>query len=201
MMKVTVEIVTGTYMVKEVSENATVRNLKEEIAAELNLPAKRLILLVGENESRRVVMDYEDEVSLLDLGVSDGSHMYLFFKHLDLVSREENAATEEDVLAKTQLRRGKGGEEEEGDDEMEVDKDHEGAKRDEEVASNQGDDEEKNEEEVDESEAKEGGGGGGGGGEEGNGAEDGEKEAKGNGDGEKETVAKDEEGDVDDNNE
>ncbi|CAN8315720.1 unnamed protein product [Cochlearia groenlandica] len=99
-MKVSVEIITGTFIDTDVSENATVRNLKEKLAKEVKLSVNRLILVVrydeeeeeGEDqERRRMVMEDEDEMLLRDLGVGEDSHVYLFFKHLDLVSKEDRS--------------------------------------------------------------------------------------------------------------
>ncbi|KAL1216972.1 hypothetical protein V5N11_013898 [Cardamine amara subsp. amara] len=105
-MKVTVEILTGTFIDTEVNENATVRDLKENIATELKLPVKRLILLVGDDENRRIVMENEDEMMLRDLGVIEDSHMYLFFMHPDLVFEKERSREEEEISSDAENRRG-----------------------------------------------------------------------------------------------
>lgn len=90
-MKVSVEIITGTFIDTEVRENATVKELKEKIATDVKLSVKRLILVVGDEDERRMVMEDEDEMMLRDLGVIEDSHMYLFFKHPDLVYKEERS--------------------------------------------------------------------------------------------------------------
>ncbi|CAA7049558.1 unnamed protein product [Microthlaspi erraticum] len=90
-MKVSVEIITGTFIDTEVRENATVKELKEKIATDVKLSVKRLILVVGGEDERRMVMEDEDEMTLRDLGVIEDSHMYLFFKHPDLVHKEERS--------------------------------------------------------------------------------------------------------------
>ncbi|CAH8382023.1 unnamed protein product [Eruca vesicaria subsp. sativa] len=74
-MKVSVEIITGTFIDTEVNEDATVRELKEKIATEVQLSVSRLILMVGHEEERRMVMEDEDEMMLKDLGVREDSHI------------------------------------------------------------------------------------------------------------------------------
>ncbi|KAF8056810.1 hypothetical protein N665_1267s0012 [Sinapis alba] len=112
-MKVSVEIITGTFIDAEVSENATVKELKEKIATEVKLSVKRLILVVKDKEEiRRMVKDDEDEMKLIDLGVKEDSHMYLFFKHPDLVYKEERSqgrgddASVEEVSSEAESKRG-----------------------------------------------------------------------------------------------
>ncbi|KAL0710581.1 hypothetical protein Bca4012_017559 [Brassica carinata] len=119
-MKVNVEIITGTFIDAEVSENATVKELKEKIAKEVKLSVKRLILLVGNGEEiRRMVKDDEDEMKLTDLGVKEDSHIYLFFKHPDLVCKEERSqgrgddASVEEVSSEAESKRGNKEEDEE----------------------------------------------------------------------------------------
>ncbi|CAH8390941.1 unnamed protein product [Eruca vesicaria subsp. sativa] len=111
-MKVSVEIITGTFIHAEVNENATVKELKEKIATEVKLSVKRLILVVGDGEEiRRMVKDDEDEMKLMDLGVKEDSHMYLFFKHPDLVYKEERSqgrvddASVEEVSSEAESKR------------------------------------------------------------------------------------------------
>lgn len=112
-MKVSVEIITGTFIDTEVSENATVKELKEKIATEVKLSVKRLILVVKDGEeSRRLVKDDEDEMKLIDLGVKEDSHVYLFFKHPDLVCKEDRSqgrvddASVEEVSSEAESKRG-----------------------------------------------------------------------------------------------
>ncbi|KAF3513557.1 hypothetical protein F2Q69_00001494 [Brassica cretica] len=112
-MKVNVEVITGTFIDAEVSENATVKELKERIATEVKLSVKRLILVVeDEEESRRLVKDDEDEMKLIDLGVKEDAHMYLFFKHPDLVYKEEKSqgrgdnASVEELSSEAESKRG-----------------------------------------------------------------------------------------------
>ncbi|VVB07408.1 unnamed protein product [Arabis nemorensis] len=96
-MKLSVEIITGTFIDTVVSENATVKQLKEKISTEVKLPVRRLILVFGNEEERRMLMDDEDEIMLRDLGMREDSHMYLFIKNLDLVSMEERSLEGDDV--------------------------------------------------------------------------------------------------------
>ncbi|WOH03220.1 hypothetical protein DCAR_0522616 [Daucus carota subsp. sativus] len=75
-MKVVIEILTGKLFYIQVEEDATVADLKREIGAQENLPYDRLLLMLGIN-----LMHY-NEVSLVEYGVRDGSHLYLFFNSL-----------------------------------------------------------------------------------------------------------------------
>ncbi|KAG2308839.1 hypothetical protein Bca52824_028587 [Brassica carinata] len=118
-MRVNVEIITGTFINTEVSETATVKELKEKIAKEVQLSVRRLILVVGHEEERRMVREDEDETMLINLGVREDSHMYLFFKHPDLVYKEERSqekgdgACMEEVSSEAESNRGNGQEDEE----------------------------------------------------------------------------------------
>ncbi|KAF8096076.1 hypothetical protein N665_0318s0025 [Sinapis alba] len=125
-MKISVEVITGTFIDAEVSENATVKELKEKIATEVKLSVKRLILVVKDKEEiRRMVKDDEDEMKLIDLGVKEDSHMYLFFKHPDLVYKEERSqgrgddASVEEVSSEAESKRGNKEEDEEAKGEEE----------------------------------------------------------------------------------
>ena len=75
-MRVVVEILTGKLFYIEVRANAMVADLKREIGAQENLPHDRLILVLSSNPSRLM---NENELALVDYGVRDGSHVYLFF--------------------------------------------------------------------------------------------------------------------------
>ncbi|KFK31129.1 hypothetical protein AALP_AA6G071700 [Arabis alpina] len=124
-MKLNVEIITGTFVDTEVSENATVKELKEKISTEMKLPVKRLILVVGNEEERRMLMDDGDEMILRDLGIREDTHMYLFFMHLDLVSKEEGSqegddVSVEEISSEAESRRIENGEEEEDDDKAKI---------------------------------------------------------------------------------
>lgn len=81
-MKVVVEILTGNLFYIQVGNDATVGDLKKEIEAQENLPRQRMILVVDKNQSHPRIND-EDAASLVDCGVQDGSHIYLFFSHLE----------------------------------------------------------------------------------------------------------------------
>ncbi|KAL7000169.1 hypothetical protein U1Q18_001319 [Sarracenia purpurea var. burkii] len=80
-MRVVVEILTGTLFYIQVKENATVADLKKEIGAQENLPSDRLILILGGVNLSCLMI--ENELSLVDYGVQDGSHVYLFFDPLN----------------------------------------------------------------------------------------------------------------------
>ncbi|KAL7185739.1 hypothetical protein ACSBR2_027658 [Camellia fascicularis] len=74
-MRVVVEILTGTLFYIQVSDNATVADLKREIVAQERLPHDRLVPILGNNLSHLM---NDNELSLSDYGVRDGSHVYLF---------------------------------------------------------------------------------------------------------------------------
>ncbi|GMY18524.1 Ubiquitin domain containing protein [Fagus crenata] len=76
-MRVVVENLTGTLFYIELGNDATLADLKKEIEDQQNLPSDRLILILDTNRSRRM-NDDGDGVSLVDCGVQDGSHIYLF---------------------------------------------------------------------------------------------------------------------------
>ncbi|KAF7823124.1 putative ubiquitin superfamily protein [Senna tora] len=78
-MKVVVENLTGTLFYAQVGNDASVADLKREIEAHQKLPYHRLILIL--DSDRCPLMN--EESSLVDCGVQDGSHIYLFFYPLD----------------------------------------------------------------------------------------------------------------------
>ncbi|PIM99498.1 Ubiquitin-like protein [Handroanthus impetiginosus] len=80
-MKLVAEILTGALFYVEVEENSTVGDLKKVIGNQENLPSNRLILFL--NVDQRNSLLENDEVSLKEYEVQDGSHIYLFFKPLD----------------------------------------------------------------------------------------------------------------------
>ncbi|ONK74767.1 uncharacterized protein A4U43_C03F9940 [Asparagus officinalis] len=73
-MKVGVEILSGRFFYIEVDDNATVENLKREIASKEKFQEQRLILV---HKTGRVIRDHRR--SLVESGVCDGSIVYLFF--------------------------------------------------------------------------------------------------------------------------
>ncbi|KAJ6683466.1 hypothetical protein OIU85_007179 [Salix viminalis] len=84
-MKVAVEILTGTLFYIEVGNDATVADLKKEIGAQQKLPQDRLILFLDNKQTRLISSeDQGDGATLVDCGVRDGSHIYLFFDPVDL---------------------------------------------------------------------------------------------------------------------
>ncbi|KAL5794045.1 hypothetical protein ACOSP7_002639 [Xanthoceras sorbifolium] len=85
-MKVVVEILIGTLFYIQVGDDATVADLKKEIAAQEKLPCDRLILVLdsgNDDQERPILTDDQDGDSLVDCGVKDGSKIYLFFKSID----------------------------------------------------------------------------------------------------------------------
>lgn len=86
-MKVVVENLTGTLFSIEVSNDATVEDLKREIENQQKLPSDRFVFILDTDE-RTVITKEEEKVSLLDYGIQDGSRIYLFFTPLDDDSTE-----------------------------------------------------------------------------------------------------------------
>ncbi|XVF71457.1 hypothetical protein PTKIN_Ptkin12aG0039100 [Pterospermum kingtungense] len=79
-MNVVVEILTGTLFYVQVNDDATVGDLKKEIESRENLPGDRMIMTVDDHhKNQNQVISEEDGTSLVDCGVQDGSHIYLFF--------------------------------------------------------------------------------------------------------------------------
>ncbi|KAJ1404342.1 Ubiquitin-like domain superfamily [Sesbania bispinosa] len=86
-MKVVVENLTGTLFYIQVGNDATVEDLKKEIEAQQKLPCDRLILIL-DTDSSPLMTKEEEKASLIDCGVQDGSHIYLFFNPLDDDSKD-----------------------------------------------------------------------------------------------------------------
>lgn len=84
-MKVSVSILTGAFFYVEVANDAKVCHLKREIEARMEIPYDRLILLldIGEDCGTCLVEETKDGATLAEVGIRDGSHIYLFFKPLD----------------------------------------------------------------------------------------------------------------------
>ncbi|KAK4845865.1 hypothetical protein QYF36_009980 [Acer negundo] len=84
-MKVAVEILTGPLFYIEVGNDATVGGLKKEIASQQELPCDRLILTLDleNDQDRMIIKDDQDEDSLVDCGIKDGSKIYLSFTPID----------------------------------------------------------------------------------------------------------------------
>ena len=78
-MKLQVEILTGKFFYIEVGDDGKVADLKRVIGDQENLPDDRLILILYNNEDNQGVLMKEDDTSLVDYGVQDGSLLYLFF--------------------------------------------------------------------------------------------------------------------------
>ncbi|XP_038692571.1 uncharacterized protein LOC119990633 [Tripterygium wilfordii] len=85
-MWVVVEILTGNLFYIQLGNDATVADLRREIGAQRNLPHDRLILIPDKNRCHcdyMISRDHEDGASLVDCGIHDGSHIYLFFNPPD----------------------------------------------------------------------------------------------------------------------
>lgn len=72
-MQIVIEILTGKLFYIQVEEDATVADLKKQIGAQENLPHDRLLLMLD------ISLMNQNEASLVEYGVRDGSHLYLFF--------------------------------------------------------------------------------------------------------------------------
>lgn len=81
-MKLVVQNLTGSLFYVEVEDDATVYDLRTQITAHHNLPSDRLIFIPDHNRDR-LICDGDDGISLVDFGVRDGSHIYIFFCPLD----------------------------------------------------------------------------------------------------------------------
>lgn len=81
-MKVVVENLTGTLFYVQVANDATVQDLKLEIEAQLKLPCDRLILILDVDQWPLMTKEAE-KASLIDCGIQDGSHIYIFFHPID----------------------------------------------------------------------------------------------------------------------
>ncbi|KAL6521978.1 hypothetical protein OROMI_031855 [Orobanche minor] len=77
-MKLIAEILTGSLFYVEIEEDATIQNLKSKIGNQEKLPTSRLILMLDADDERYLLGN--DEFSLKDYGVQDGSHIYIFFQ-------------------------------------------------------------------------------------------------------------------------
>lgn len=76
------EILTGTLFYIQVGNDATVADLKREIGDQQKLPHDRLILFL-DNTQNRLIDEDGDAAALVDCGVHDESHIYLFFNPLE----------------------------------------------------------------------------------------------------------------------
>ncbi|KAK7404919.1 hypothetical protein VNO78_05973 [Psophocarpus tetragonolobus] len=81
-MKVVVENLTGTLFFIQVGNDATIGDLKKEIEAQQKFPSDRLILVPDVDHCPLMSME-EENASLVDCGIQDGSHIYLFFNPID----------------------------------------------------------------------------------------------------------------------
>lgn len=80
-MQVVVEIMMGTIFHIQVGDNATVLDLKIAIHNQENVPADRLILLLDIGDDHLMMND--DQKTLSEYGVQDGSRLQVIFKPLE----------------------------------------------------------------------------------------------------------------------
>ncbi|KAI5656030.1 hypothetical protein M9H77_24823 [Catharanthus roseus] len=79
-MRVAIEILTGRLFYIDVEDDATVADLKKKIGEQEKLPLDRLILVLHGHGNSLMI---ENELSLLDYGVCNGSLVYLFIEPAD----------------------------------------------------------------------------------------------------------------------
>ncbi|CAI8616087.1 unnamed protein product [Vicia faba] len=96
-MKVVVENLTGTLFYVEVENDGTVEDLKREIEAQMKLPCDRLIIILDDICWPLITKDDEKE-SLVNCGIQDGSHVYIFFIPVDDESTQHFVFTLPDFL-------------------------------------------------------------------------------------------------------
>ncbi|KAK4726142.1 hypothetical protein R3W88_031059 [Solanum pinnatisectum] len=88
-MNLVIQILTGTLFHIRVAKDTSVADLKKEISNQEKLPENRLILMLDTGHGDSIMLN-DDEISLVDYGVKDGSHFYLFFKHPDNNNNNNN---------------------------------------------------------------------------------------------------------------
>ncbi|KAK6773077.1 hypothetical protein RDI58_028315 [Solanum bulbocastanum] len=88
-MNLVIQILTGTLFHVQVAKDTSVADLKKEISNQEKLPMNRLILMLDTGHGDSIMLN-DDEISLVDYGVKDGSHFYLFFKLLDNNNNNSN---------------------------------------------------------------------------------------------------------------
>ncbi|GMI81303.1 hypothetical protein like AT2G32360 [Hibiscus trionum] len=97
-MKVVVEILTGNLFFVQVNDDATVNDLKKEIEARENLVSDRMILIADHENRNKLITKEDDGASLVDCGVEDGSHIYLFFSPLSTESSYQHVFSSPEYL-------------------------------------------------------------------------------------------------------
>lgn len=96
-MKIVVKNLTGTLFYVEVENDATVEDLKREIEAHMKLPCDRLIIILDDACWPLISKD-DEKKSLVDCGIIDGSHVYIFFSPVDDESTKHFVFTLPDFL-------------------------------------------------------------------------------------------------------
>jgi len=85
-MRVAVEIITGRLFYIDIEEEATVESLKKEIASKESLEESRLVLVHRDGE---VIAN--DQCTLKDCQVFNGTVIYLFFKPIEGTEESESS--------------------------------------------------------------------------------------------------------------
>ncbi|KAG5573514.1 hypothetical protein H5410_063280 [Solanum commersonii] len=88
-MNLVIQILTGTLFHIRVAKDTSVADLKKEISNQEKLPENRLILMLDTGHGDSIMLN-DDEISLVEYGVKDGSHFYLFFKFPDNNNNNNN---------------------------------------------------------------------------------------------------------------
>ncbi|WMV59692.1 hypothetical protein MTR67_053077 [Solanum verrucosum] len=78
-MNLVIQILTGTLFHIRLAKDTSVADLKKEISNQEKLPENRLILMLDTGHGDSIMLN-DDEISLVDYGVTDGSHFNLFFQ-------------------------------------------------------------------------------------------------------------------------
>jgi len=78
-MNLVIQILTGTLFHIRVAKDTSVADLKKEISNQEKLPENRLILMLDTGHAESIILN-EDEISLVDYVVTDGSHFNLLFQ-------------------------------------------------------------------------------------------------------------------------
>ncbi|KAG5570151.1 hypothetical protein H5410_059917 [Solanum commersonii] len=88
-MNLVIQILTGTLFHIRVAKDTSVADLKKEISNQEKLPENRLILMLDTGHGDSIMLN-DDEISLVDYGVTDGSHFNLFFQLPDNNNNNNN---------------------------------------------------------------------------------------------------------------
>ncbi|GAB2274881.1 hypothetical protein Dimus_009652 [Dionaea muscipula] len=89
-MKLVVEILTGSLFYIQVDDDASLADLKREIADQENFLVGGLVLYLYDDQSGLMI---GDNLHLKEFGVCDSSHIYLLFTPLDDADEENDVSS------------------------------------------------------------------------------------------------------------